>query len=621
MAGAREILFDSVKALERQTAGFHILSPFICSTAPKEHVLYEILGNVLELVGADAGTIVLADETAGLFDFVTLRWTNLPALQITAKEKALRLFRVPLTEGIIGQVYRSGEPVILPDVSKSQTFRKDMADAVDYHVHTLLAAPIRADNRTVGVLELFNKTPRGTFSAPDMELAVGLARVIGLVLESRRVHQIPVEGTPPAAPPPAPPPPSEEIIEARRAARDAQAQLKETQTLLETAMHAQDQSARRVRELTEEVERLKALAEAATPPERMLKLLHSVEPIAFSLSLKTVIKNFAELAARLVNAQALRIFLWDDKQQIFSMGFSTVSSGERSSASFKKGEGLAGVAGDRAEWLNVEDVTRDDRFSKSIDEVPGLITRSVLAGPLIRNGRLVGVLEAMNHKEGRPFSADEAVALSGLALVGAEALEKVMTYQDLHDTAWSVLGVVADLIDTRGSTPGGRADRIRRRALALGEALRFSPRDLQSLEWAAVLYNVGKVTLPAEILFKQGDLLPQDRELLASVPRLSSEALQSVAPLAETARLVRHVNERWDGQGSPDRLSREAIPLGARVIAVVEAFEGLTADVRGRRALPLDVALKEIESCAGKQFDPACVDQLLLLVRAGTLPA
>ena len=438
MAGAREILFDSVKALERQTAGFHILSPFVCSTAPKEHVLYEILGKVLDLVGADAGTIVLADETAGIFDFVTLRWTNLPALQITAKEKALRLFRVPLTEGIIGQVYRSGEPVILPDVSKSQTFRKDMADAVDYHVHTLLAAPIRADNRTVGVLELFNKTPRGTFSAQDMELAVGLARVIGLVLESRRLHQIPVEGVPSAAPPA----PTEEILEARRAARDAQAQLKETQTLLETAMQTRDQCVRRVQELTEEMEKLKAATEAATPPERMLKLLHSVEPIAFSLSLETVIRHFAELAARLVNARALRIFLWDEKREVFSLGYSTVPAGESPALSFKKGEGIAGHAGGGGAWLNVEDAAQDNRFSKAVDEAPGIAARSVLAGPLIRHQRLVGVLHAVNHKEERPFSGEEAAALEGLALVGAEALEKVLAHRDLREAARSILNVL-----------------------------------------------------------------------------------------------------------------------------------------------------------------------------------
>jgi hypothetical protein len=109
----------------------------------------------------------------------------------------------------------------------------------------------------------------------------------------------------------------EELVEARRLARDAQAQLRETQILLETAMQAKDQSARRVQTLTEELEQVKSLAEAATPPQQILRLLHSVEPFAFTLSLETVLKNFAELSARLVNAQALQLFLWGRTQGLF----------------------------------------------------------------------------------------------------------------------------------------------------------------------------------------------------------------------------------------------------------------------------------------------------------------
>jgi response regulator RpfG family c-di-GMP phosphodiesterase len=84
-------------------------------------------------------------------------------------------------------------------------------------------------------------------------------------------------------------------------------------------------------------------------------------------------------------------------------------------------------------------------------------------------------------------------------------------------------------------------------------------------------------------------------------------------------KIIRHVNERWDGQGAPDRLAGEKIPLGSRVMAVLDAFDGLTAGARARRVLPTDVALKEIETCAGKQFDPSCVDLLKHFVHAGKI--
>jgi hypothetical protein len=224
---------------------------------------------------------------------------------------------VPLTEGIVGQVYQTREPVILPDVSKSQTFRKDMADAVNYHVHNLLAVPIQTESQRMGVLEVFNKTPRGTFSAQDMELAVGLAHQIAVVLESLRLRGIDVGSLPPplkSAPFPAGRSP-EELMEARRAAATRRPNWGKPNLFLKRPCKPGIKAFDAFKSLTEELEKVKALAEAATPPQQILRLLHSVEPIAFSFSLEMVMKNFSELAARLVNAQALQIFLWNEKRQ------------------------------------------------------------------------------------------------------------------------------------------------------------------------------------------------------------------------------------------------------------------------------------------------------------------
>ncbi|MBP9699211.1 MAG: GAF domain-containing protein, partial [Elusimicrobia bacterium] len=218
MPGPRELLIDSVKALERQTAGFHILGEFVRSAEPVEQVVQDLLGKVLELVGADAGAIAMADETNDVFNFAAFRWANQTSGSVAAKEKALRLFRVRLTEGVVGQVFQNREPLILPDVSKNQSFRKDMADAADYHVNNLLAVPIQTESRRLGVLELFNKTPRGTFSSADMELAVSLGRQIALVWETLALRHPASNGGAGSAPS------SDELLEARRAARDAQSQ-------------------------------------------------------------------------------------------------------------------------------------------------------------------------------------------------------------------------------------------------------------------------------------------------------------------------------------------------------------------------------------------------------------
>lgn len=622
---ARDIFFDTVKALERQAAGVQVLSRYARSGAKRDQLLTELLIKVMEIVGADAGAISIANESAGVFDFAAVQWAGMDAVEAAAKERALKLFKLKLTEGVLGQVYQSREPVIVPDVSKNTAFRREMSEAVQYDILNLLAVPIQTDETRVGVLELFNKVPKGTFSANDMELAVALGYQIALVLDVHRLRlassDLAPKPPPPPPPPPAPAVPPAELQEARRAARDAQTQLQESKQLLDSALQVQDQYKQQIKSLTEELARVKSVAEAATPAQQMMRLLRSVEPIAFTLSLESVLKNFAELAGRLVNAQATQIFLWEERGERFTLAHSSAPSsvGKGVIVSFKKGEGLAGFSGERMELVQVEDVTRDDHFSKSIDEVPGVLTKSVLAGPLAANGRLIGVIEAINRRDGAAFTAEDSVALAGLALMGAAALEKVLAYRETLDAVRQTFGAISDLVDSRNPLETGRAERLRQTVMALGESVGMGEQDLRDLEWAALLCNMGEIPLPLDLPTKRGELTEREQDQLLNVPNMGAQIFNPIPALAGVARIIRHLHERWDSMGYPDRLSGDAIPLGSRVIAVAELFDGLVSGGPGRKPLPVDVALKEVEACSGKQFDPACVDSLLRLSRSGRL--
>jgi GAF domain-containing protein len=592
MPGPRELLLDSVKALERQTAGFHILGEFVRSVAPREQVVHDLLGKVLDLVGADAGAIAMADEANGVFNFVAFRWANQTAGSVAAKEKALGLFRVRLTEGIIGQVFQSREPLILPDVSKNQTFRKDMADAADYHVNNLLAVPIQTESQRLGVLELFNKTPRGTFSSADMELAVSLGRQIALVWETLKLRH---PNAASAAPDPVPAPPAtDELLDARRAARDAQSQLKETQRLLDTAMRSREHDVRRLQALSDELERVQALADAATPAQQILRLLHSVEPIAFALSPTSLMKNASELCARLVNAQTVHFFLWNEAQQTLSLGHSTAApgGGQPIPLSFKKGEGVAGRAAEGTDVVRV-DAAKDERVSAAIDGLSGGTPKSLMAAPLVVNGRLQGVLEAVNRADGQAFSPAEGVSLSGLAVLTAAALDKAMAHQKWVDLSRSTVACLVDLL-TAGGVPRSGGDgpasieRFRRRVAAVATAAGLTADEQIDAEWAALLCRLGRL-----------------------------DGFAGSAPLTGAVSVLRSIQERWDGTGTPDKKAGESIPFPSRVVAVVKKLDELTRGADGRAPLSPAEGIKELESAAGTQFDAACVDALARWVRAG----
>jgi HD-GYP domain-containing protein (c-di-GMP phosphodiesterase class II) len=292
-------------------------------------------------------------------------------------------------------------------------------------------------------------------------------------------------------------------------------------------------------------------------------------------------------------------------------------SGKGMALPFRKGEGVAGAVADTKEVIRVTDVTREDRFSKTIDEAPGILTRTLLAAPLAAQGKLLGVIEAINKKSGGSFLEEDIVGLGGLAMMGGAALEKTLQYKDSLETHRAVLGLVADVIDARSTLELGRHERVRRMTLLLGEALGLKENELRDAEWGALLYTIARVTLPAELAMKKSDLTPVERDAWVNVSRLSSDVLASLPMLADAARVVRHVYERWDGQGYPDRLSTGEIPYGARLLAVVNAFDTLLNGGAGAKALPPEVALKEIEAAGGKMFDPACVEAFARLWRAG----
>ena len=147
--------------------------------------------------------------------------------------------------------------------------------------------------------------------------------------------------------------------------------------------------------------------------------------------------------------------------------------------------------------------------------------------------------------------------------------------------------------------------RVAALVLAMAEHSGLSPHRRPLLARAALLHDVGKRFVPAAVLEKPGALLPHERQVVESHSSVGASMLLE-AGLVEEDAIVRHHHERWDGDGYPDRLFGMAIPYESRLILVADAFDAMTSDRSYRAALPADVALAEIEGCAGTQLDPAC---------------
>jgi diguanylate cyclase (GGDEF)-like protein len=145
-------------------------------------------------------------------------------------------------------------------------------------------------------------------------------------------------------------------------------------------------------------------------------------------------------------------------------------------------------------------------------------------------------------------------------------------------------------------------------ALAVGRELHMGPEGLDEVARAAELHDVGKIAVPDAILDKPGALDPVEWSFMRRHPLIGERILLAAPALRPVARLVRSSHERWDGSGYPDRLSGSEIPLGARVVAVCDAFDAMTSQRPYRASVSETDAIEELRRCAGTQFDPIVVD-------------
>lgn len=145
--------------------------------------------------------------------------------------------------------------------------------------------------------------------------------------------------------------------------------------------------------------------------------------------------------------------------------------------------------------------------------------------------------------------------------------------------------------------------------------LSLSPTDIRDVRRAAELHDIGKVAVPSSIITKRGRLTPDERDFIRTHSVVGERILSAAPSLQSVAALVRASHERWDGAGYPDRLAGERIPIGARIIAVSDAFSAMTRDRPYQEARPVDDALDELRRCAGTQFDPAVVEAFIAVHR------
>jgi two-component system cell cycle response regulator len=175
-------------------------------------------------------------------------------------------------------------------------------------------------------------------------------------------------------------------------------------------------------------------------------------------------------------------------------------------------------------------------------------------------------------------------------------------------------GWLAELVRARGSELGEHTDAVVNMARSVAAELGLDAEDRELVARAAELHDVGKVAMPDAILAKRGPLDDAERALMNRHTVIGEAIVDAARGLRPVAALVRASHERWDGSGYPDRLAGERIPLGARIVAVCDAFSAMIERRAYGEVLAEEAALEELRRCAGTQFDPRVVEAFCAVV-------
>ncbi|MFA6030383.1 MAG: HD domain-containing phosphohydrolase [Elusimicrobiota bacterium] len=313
---------------------------------------------------------------------------------------------------------------------------------------------------------------------------------------------------------------------------------------------------------------------------------------------------FLEKACALAGSTRGTVMLLDEENGTLSIAAAKNLPRSTNALRLKPGEGLAGRAIASGRPIFLPEPRKDPRFLIGPEGAP---PEPILSVPLMLKGKAIGVLNI--HDTAARLGADDST-LRALALLAGEAaavLHHQQRYDSLQSFYLEMVQTLARAVDARDQYAQDRVERSRTWARELARELGLPEQMERYVEFATMLQGVGKIGIDQAILSKPGKLTPEEFEQIKKHTTIGYRMLAPVKFLGPVAQMVLYHQEWYNGRGYPEGLKGEEIPLGSRIVAVINAWEAMNADRPYRKRLPRETALAELQKCAGTQFDPQVV--------------
>jgi HD-GYP domain-containing protein (c-di-GMP phosphodiesterase class II) len=286
-------------------------------------------------------------------------------------------------------------------------------------------------------------------------------------------------------------------------------------------------------------------------------------------------------------------------------------------------DSLAGFVASTGRIENLPDVDNlpsdaPFRVNRDLDKVTGYEVRTVLALPLnCLDGPTVGVLELFNrvdvNRDVQPFPDSDTSGILSLAAMAALAIHNTLLQEQIEQAHLNTIVRLTVAAEFRDQVTAEHLRRISHTSGMIARAMKLDQRQVELIQSAAPMHDIGKIGVPDSILRKPGPLEPHERQIIQQHPATGAEIIgasenELIAAAREIA-LTHH--ERWDGLGYPQGLVAEDIPLAGRIVAVADALDALVSERPYKKAIDLQRSLAAIRDGRGTAYDPQVVDALL----------
>lgn len=237
-----------------------------------------------------------------------------------------------------------------------------------------------------------------------------------------------------------------------------------------------------------------------------------------------------------------------------------------------------------------------------------------LAVPLIADD-LIGAIILKRKKNERHFDSYDQQILMTIAEQAVIGIRNLQLYEEQQKIIVGSIKSLVTLFDTRVPCVYTHSPYFSRLVCAIGEQMHLAEKQIQSLKFASLLHDAGKVDIPLEILTKSTKLTKKELGIIRGHPLKGAQMLRHLEALRPAIPIILYHHEKFDGTGYPSRLKKGQIPIGARIMAVADAFEAMVYGRPYRERMNIPDAIREIRSKSATQFDPNVVEAFLKIIK------